>query len=215
MKITPRKIAFAAMTLYIACFQWVYVQYLFPTFGYLGFEFYPPSPGYLALAWVLSLFPALWMPVELTRPSQLAYWVLYISVFIPSMFVPLYAQMEPAGEVAVLMLVLFLAFWVVSFSYRLPLWRTRPARVSSRSLWKGLSVLSGFLALWLIVVFWNNLQIVAFADVYDLRNASNDVTGDATDFAFMFLTGAINPLFMAYGLFYRRYRLFFWGAAGQ
>src|SRR5271166_4786835 len=120
MKITPRKVAFTAMALYIECFQWVYAQYLFPTFGYLGFQFYPPSSGYLALAWALSLMPALWIPVELTRPSQLAYWVLYISVFIPSMFVPLYAEMEPAPEIAVLMLVFFAAFSIIGGCYRVP-----------------------------------------------------------------------------------------------
>ncbi len=216
MNFTARKAVFVTGALYIGCFQWIYVEYLSPAFGYMGFEFNSPSPGYLALAWLLSLLPCLWIPIELTRPSQLAYWVLYISVFIPSMFVPLYAEMEPAPEIAVLMLVLFLAFSIVGCSYLVPLWRTNPMRISSRTLWRILVLVFAGLALWMIVVFRNHLQIVSFADVYDLRDAANDAAeGSAVNFAFMILTGAINPLFMAYGLFCRRRGLFLCGAAGQ
>jgi hypothetical protein len=211
-----RKVVFVIVALYIACFQWMYVHYLFPTFGYLGFEENSPSSFYLALAWALSLLPCLWMPIQLARPSQLAYWVLYINVLIPSMFVPLYAEMEPAREIAVLMLVLFAAFWVVGCTYRVPLWRTEPTQVSSRALWRGLATVFAVLSLWMMVVFRNHLHLVSFADVYDLREASNDMAdGGAVNYAFMLLTGAINPFFMAYGLFYRRRWLFLAGAAGQ
>jgi hypothetical protein len=211
-----RKIVFVIVALYIACFQWMYVHYLFPTFGYLGFALNSPPSSGLALAWTLSLLPCLWMPIQLTRPSQLAYWVLYISVLVPSMFVPLYAEMEPAREIAGLMLVLFAAFWVVGCAYRLPLWRTPPAQVSSRALWRCLAMVFAALSVWMIVVFRHHLHLVSFADVYDLREAANDVAdGSAVNYAFMLLTGAINPFFMAYGLFCRRRWLFLAGAAGQ
>src|SRR5438552_4498392 len=76
---------------YVAFFHWIYLSFLYPYFAYLGFEYSSPPLAYVLLAWVLSLLPALGMPIGLTRPSHLAYWVLYVTVLIPSMFVPLYA----------------------------------------------------------------------------------------------------------------------------
>src|SRR5262249_1743147 len=92
---------------YIACFHWMYVHYLYPEWGYFGFDYNPPATKYLVLAWVLSLLPSFWMPIKLTRPSQLAYWVLYITTIIPSMFVPLFMAIDPAAEISLLMIVLF------------------------------------------------------------------------------------------------------------
>jgi hypothetical protein len=215
MKFPARATVVLTIGFYIALFQWVYVEYLFPTFDYLGFGFNAPSPRYRLLAWVFALSPCLWMPLRLSRPSQLAYWVLYISVFIPSMFVPLYAEMEPDREIAVLMLVFFLGFLVIGLGYRLPLWKISAVPLSPRVFWKGFGTLFAAVAIFLMVIFRSSLNFVSFNDLYDLRAAANDITNDFADFAFMLLTGAISPFFMAYGLFYRRPGLFLWGAAGQ
>src|ERR1700739_2304758 len=85
-----RILLIAGIAGYIACFDWLYVPNLFPTYAYFGFDYNVPGTQYLVLAWTLSLLPGLWMPLSLSRPSQLAYWILYISVVVPSMFVPLY-----------------------------------------------------------------------------------------------------------------------------
>jgi O-antigen polymerase len=215
VKFTVRKAVFVTVGLYIALFQWVYVEYLFPTFGYLGFGFNAPSPGYLLLGWALALSPCLWIPLRLTRPSQLAYWVLYISVFVPSMFVPLYAEMEPDREIATMMLVFFMGFLVMGLSYRLPLWRTRALHLPARALWRVLGAVFALLVVLLMAVFGDHLHFVSFNDVYDLRDAANDITNPFADFAYMLLTGAVSPFFMGYGLFYRRRGLFLAGAAGQ
>ncbi len=90
--VKERVLLVSAVSAYVALFQWMYEYYLYPSWDYFGFHFEPPPWPYLVLAWALSVTPTLWMPVKLTRPSQLAYWVLYITVFIPSMFVPLYAR---------------------------------------------------------------------------------------------------------------------------
>jgi len=91
---------------YVALFQWMYKYYLYPSWDYFGFHYEPPPFLYLLLAWVLSVTPSLWMPIKLTRPSQLAYWVLYITVFIPSMFVPLYAGLDTPGAISLLLIAL-------------------------------------------------------------------------------------------------------------
>ncbi len=201
---------------YVACFEWMYENYLYPMWGYLGFDYNPPARVYLALAWILSVTPSLWMPIKLSRPSQLSYWVLYIAVIIPSMFVPLYLGLDSPIDVTRLILALFVGFAITGSSYLLPLFRIHPWRVPRKLFWRSVACVATCLALWMAMVFRHHLQIVSFFDVYGLRDAANDVAeGSNVNYAFMLLTGAVNPFLMGCGLYYRRKWFFVAGALGQ
>jgi hypothetical protein len=201
---------------YIECFQWMYLEYLYPTWGYFGFDYNPPGRNYQALARILSVLPSLWMPMKLTRPSQLAYWVLYITVIIPSMFVPMYAGMNPPVEIGLLMVTLFAGFAIAGGSYLLPRFHVGVARVPKRLFWTVLAAVTIFLTSWLLIVFRGHLELVSFGVVYELRDAANDVAeGSLVNYAFMLLSGAINPFLMGYGLYFKRRWLFVAGALGQ
>lgn len=201
---------------FIAVFQWMYVHYLYPNWDYFGFHYEPPALSYLVLAWVLSVVPSLWMPMKLRRPSQLAYWVLYVMVFIPSMFVPLYVGLTPPKQIAELMVVLFAGLAITGTSYLVPLIRVRPPKISRALFWKGFACVAMALTLWMVVVFRNHLQIVSFLDVSELRSIQEDVSeGKLVSYAFMWLSGAINPFLMGWGLYYRRRWVFLAGALGQ
>jgi hypothetical protein len=211
-----RMLLVAGISGYVALFQWMYEYYLYPTWDYFGFHYYPPPTIYLALAWILSVTPALWMPMRLTRPSQLAYWVLYITVFIPSMFVPFYVGLDTPEEISLLLLTLFAGFATMGACYRLPLLRLRPAGIRNPVFWKWFGGITAALALWMIFVFRHNLQILSFNDIYDLRDIQNDISeGTLLNYAFMLLTGAFNPFLMGCGLFFRRKWLFLAGVLGQ
>ncbi len=204
------------MTAYVGCFQWMYIHYLDPTWAYFGFDYYPPSQKYVVLAWVLSLLPSLWMPIELTRPSHLAYWVLYITVIIPSMFVPLFANINPPTEISLLMLVFFVGFALAGFSYLFPVLPLRIVRMSPKAFWIIFGCAASTLVIWVIAVLHSHLHIVSFANIYDQRLATNDLNeGTAVSYALMGLTGAINPFLMGCGLYYRRYWLLIIGILGQ
>src|SRR5712692_2619840 len=156
------------------------------------------------------------MPIRLTRPSQLAYWVVYITVFIPSMFVPLYAGLDAPGEITLLMVTLYVGFAIMGVCYRLPLLRLRPAGIPAYAFWKWFGGVTAALALWMIIAFRNHLQILSFNDLYGLRDIQNDVSeGTLLDFVFMLLTGAFSPFLMGCGLFYQKKWLFFAGVLGQ
>lgn len=214
--VPTRLLLLAGILAYVASFQWMYVSYLYPFWGYFGFDYNPPATSYLALAWLLSVIPGLWMPLQLRRPSQFAYWVLYIAVFIPSMFVPLFAGLNPPNEILGLMMALFAGFAVVGSSYLLPLFPFRFSNIPRAWFWKGFLGLAAVLTLWMAVVFRHHAQLVSFQDIYDVRNAANDVAeGSRVNYAFMLLTGAINPFLMGYGLFCKKAQLFLAGAAGQ
>jgi hypothetical protein len=213
---SARKLLFAIVACYIGCFHWIYLHYLYPTLAYLGFDFNLPATPYLVLAWALAMAPCFWMPIELTRPSQLAYWILYITVLIPSMFVPLYAEMEPAREIALLMVVFFVAFVIIGCSYLAPLARVREGRYAPERVAAGMAIAGAMLGVWLLFLFRHTAALVSFNEVYDVREAANDVAeGAFVDYPFMLLTGAFNPFLMAYGLFSGKRWLVLAGIAGQ
>jgi len=211
-----RALLVAGISGFVALFQWMYENYLYPNWDYFGFHYEVPPWPYLVLAWILSVTPSLWMPMELRRPSQLTYWVLYIAVIIPSMFVPLYAGLNPPHEVSLLMLALFAGFAMAGGSYLAPLIRFSQVQSSGGLFWKSVVCLAAGLSLWLVVVFRHNLQIVSFSSVYDVRDVASDLAfGTQVNMAFMMLTGAINPFLMGCGLYYKRSWLFLAGVAGQ
>jgi hypothetical protein len=201
---------------FVGSFQQVYLKWLFPVFGYYGFENSNPKIGYLLLAWVLSVGPALWMPIRLTRPSQLIYWVLYLTVFIPSMFVPLYVGLRDATEVASLMVTLFTGFAITGVSYGLPLLRFHPPAISPRAYTRVFFCIAVGLVLWVLVVFRGNFKIVSFADIYDLRSASDDLMeGSSVHYAVMWLSAVIGPFLLAGGMVYKRISMFLAGVLVQ
>jgi hypothetical protein len=205
-----------AIVVFVGSFQQVYLKWLFPVFGYYGFEHSHPKTGYLLLAWGLSVGPAFWMPIKLTRPSQLIYWVLYLSVFVPSMFVPLYVGLRDAPEVASLMLILFVGFAITGMSYFLPLLTFHPPRISLRVYRRVFCCLAAGLVLWVLVVFHGNFRIVSFADVYDLRSAADDIMeGSSVHYAVMWLSAVIGPCLMAWGIVRKRISVFLSGVLIQ
>jgi hypothetical protein len=213
---SQRILLVCACIAYVALFQWMYKYYLYPSWDYFGFHFEPVPWHYLLLAWVLSVTPSLWMPVKLTRPSQLTYWVLYIAVFIPSMFVPLYAGLDTPNEISLLMVTLYVGLAIMGFCYRLPLISVRPPSIPTRVFWRWFGGIAATLAAWMLFVFRDHLQFLSFNNIYDLRDIQNDVSeGSLVNYPFMLLTGAFNPFLMGYGLIFRRKWLFIAGVLGQ
>src|SRR6266581_7020528 len=140
-RIRQRLLLMAGLVAYILAYQWMYVSYFYRFLGSEDYQYHPVGLGYTILAWVLSLLPGTWMPLSLTRPSQLAYWILYIIVIIPSMFVSFYIGLNREAETAALVLTLFLGFLILGGSYLLPLLPIRPRPVPSRWFWGAMSCL--------------------------------------------------------------------------
>jgi len=201
---------------YVLCLQWIYNNWLYPVFAYFGFDYIDPPGGYVLLGWILSLLPSLWMPLRLSRPSQMAYWVLYLTVLVPSLFFPLYARLDSLPDIGLLMLTMFAGFAITGLSYLLPLIPVRESQVSNASFWTGLTLLFGLLVLWVFAVFRDQMSFLSFYDVYDLRSGAEDLLeGRNVNYALMLLSGAVNPFLMGWGLYHRRKLAIAAGIFGQ
>ena len=148
--LVARLFLFLGVATFVAAFNWVYFSWLSPIYGSEGFLSNAPPLSYLILAIVFSLAPSLWMPIVLTRPSQIIYWVLYLTAFIPSMFVPLYTAFQPYYELAKLMTAMLAGLALLRLGYRLPLMRRRPVPSSPVVFWATLGFCSLLLLVWVL-----------------------------------------------------------------
>lgn len=212
-----RSLVLVGTCCYIAAYQLLYITYLSKAFGYYGFEYQAPPLAAVLLGWALSLIPVSWSPIELSRPSQLIYWVVYFTVFIPTMFVPLYVRLDSLSDIISLMLTTFAGFSLLRLVYFLPIPRFRGHLVSSEIFWILFALVDLALLVWLFSAFHGNLHLVDFSgDVYEVRSEADAVLeGSKAGYAITWLIGSINPFLMARGLVYKKRLLFFIGAAGQ
>lgn len=211
-----RALLLLGILIMIGCYQWAYINWLSVVFTYYGFEYYVPPVNYLRLAWFLSALPSLWMPIRMTRPSQLAYWILYLTVIIPSMFVPLFVKLNSPPDVAKLMIVFMVGFGICGAGYLFPLRTFKRVALSPKVFWFGMALLTVVCTVWVVVAFRGNIHLVSFADVYDVRDESQTVMeGTFLNYPLMWLYGAINPFLVAWGLYYKRWLVFLAGSLGQ
>jgi hypothetical protein len=114
------------------------------------------------------------------------------------------------------MLTLFVGFVITGLSHRRQLLKLSPPRISKSLFWYGFALIAGGLAMWVLVAFRGNLHIVSFSDIYDIRNATDDVmAGTLLNYPLMLLPGAINPFLMGWSLYRRKPWMFLAGALGQ
>src|ERR1700730_7484893 len=204
------------MLCFIALYQWDYINWLSPTFGYYGFEYYPAPTEYLVLAWICSVIPSLWMPLRIKRASQLGYWVLYLTVLIPSIFVPLFIRLNEPPDIAKLMVTLCLGFAICGAGYWVPLGYFRSFAVQKVVFWRCFFLFALACSGWLIAALHRNIHLVTFSEVADLRGDTGDaIAGTLLNYPLMWLYGAINPFMVAWGLYYKRIPIFVAGVLGQ
>jgi hypothetical protein len=198
-------------------FQWVYISWLSPVWGYFGFSYHCPDIEYNILANALSIIPSIWMPVALKRPSQLIYWILYVVVYIPSMFVPLFTALQPVSSIALFMLTLFLGHTLIGISYFIPLLKYRFKHLPNKIFVTLLSIVLIALTSWVLVIFKGQMRLVSFDKIYsEMRfTAIEAMEGSSVNYAIMWLSGLINPFLMSWGLTYKNKYVLAAGALGQ
>lgn len=200
---------------FVYLFQWAYIHFVSQTYTSYGFDYQSVPSLYVALAWTFAILPSLWMPITLTRASQLGYWILYVTVFIPSMFIPLFIGLNKPDDLVPLMAALCAGFGIVGIGYRIPLRRLRPATISPTTFWAGFAVLAAVCTFAIVVSFWGNMHLVSFSDVYDLRDNAQATGGSVLNYVLMWSYGAIYPFLIAWGLYHRKRLLFLLGSLGQ
>lgn len=196
---------------YVAIFNLAYVTLVVPTFESWGLGYHRLPALMFCTTCILSLVPALWMPLQFTRASLLLFYVQYFLIFIPAAFIaPQSIRPElPERDALLLVTVMFVGLSIVEAAYLIPPRRLRLLRVSPETFWLGFTVLIGITFSYLVLTLGGTFQLVSFQDIYDLRAAMSEALG-ATGSRFGFyaqtlLLGALLPLLFAASMYRRRW----------
>jgi len=203
------------VTAFVALYRWAYIHFMATTYTSYGFDFQPVPTLFEALAWLFAIVPSLWMPIRFTRASQLAYWILYLTVVVPSMFIPLFIGLNPPNEILPFMATLCASFGLLGLGYRFRLHAFPASTIGATTFWMGFAIFGTACTLALVISFWGNMHLVSFADIYDVRQNSQDTGGALLNYALMWSYGATYPFLIAWGLYYKKPWLFVLGSLGQ
>ncbi len=196
----------------------MYVKYMvgvFGTTGYPGYPFADHGAVFAVACWAIGLMPLLWLPLTVTRPSQVLTWCAYLMVMMPTAIVAVYGTQD-ASNLLGMLVAMTGAIAILNAVGRLP-----ALRIAKVGFAPGLfaAVIIGFSALTYIEVirtYGTTMRLVGLADVYTQRMLA--FSTDASQFVKYLLSWqglVVNPFITAIGIARRRPLIFIAGMAGQ
>jgi hypothetical protein len=204
-------------TLYVAVFVLVYKRVIVPVWGYEGFHS-RAAPGRAAEGWVLAALPSLWMPINLKRPSQVAYWLLYLLVVVPVCLIPIYTLEDQSSGPVLLAACVAAVFALTGMIYRLPLLPLPRVHLESYEFSVILILLSTTFYALQVLSFGLHFRYVPLREIYVVRAEYDETLRGASSvvaYAIGWQMYIINPLLIAKGMAARRIFPILAGVAGQ
>jgi hypothetical protein len=207
----------ASILLYCAGFHYAYVNWISIVWGYEGLTYKSPNPALLALAYVLAAVQCSVSPLKLRRPSHAIYWILYFTVYIPGLFVPLFMQLDDGMALLLLQLSLTCGMLIIAISYRFSLLTFRRYPINPRLFWTVFAVTFLACNAVLIVAFRNNLHFASLEEIYSVRHQAGKVVEEnpLIGYVSQLLGNVLNPLLIAHGLASRQKKLTVLGTLGE
>ncbi|HAZ21366.1 MAG TPA: hypothetical protein DCY84_03230 [Firmicutes bacterium] len=189
---------------YTVVFNWCYVSFIYPNFDYMGYFYNAPdfSLPFIVFTWLLAILPSFWLPSSLRRPSQVAYYILYLLVFIPSIFIPGYIYGFYGNGILQYNFVLFIAFALLGLHYKLPLLRIKRITGIRSGFWIACYAISALIYAYIISKFGFSFDLVALADVYDVRSSYKEAIASSSPllaYLIPWQANVLNPLLIARG----------------
>jgi len=206
-----------AILLFCIGFNYAYVNWVSPTWSYLGLTYNSPDMGLMVVGYILAIVVSLLSPYKITRPSQIIYWFCFFAVYVPGLFIPLYMQLENGFSLLMLQLSMAGGMLLIALSYKIARFKIRSYPINGRFFWMCFILIFVIANTALIYAFRGMLHIASIEDVYAVRTPAKQVldSNPAISYISQFLAIVMNPLLMGYGLATRRRSLFFLGVLGE
>lgn len=200
--------AMRGLTVFAAvCFavflQLIYAFEIVPGFAYAGYRWRPIEALDAVLITMLAAAPAVWLPMQLSRPSQLMYWLLYVVAYVPSVLIPMYALSMSPSEVMRYPLALLLAFALLGGIYLLPQLRLKRIELTPWLFWTGVGALTLGATAVIIATYGLPQALPALDAIYEVREEYSEglaASGRVVGLSVAWLVNVAGPLHMAVGL---------------
>jgi hypothetical protein len=208
-KLQDRLVFISLVAVYYGIFIWSYGALLEPWQAFWGFGRSELGVEYWILSWLMVLLPALWMPLELRRPSQLIFMCQYLLLFVPATLV-LYSTDLPRlrpDEALQCLLVMFVGLTIMQSIYFLPLVRLPQVRVDPRVFWAAFFAITIAMLALVVIFLGANLQFIGLKAIYTVRRDAADLLqaqgGALVLYAAAWFAGVSLPVLFALAV-YRR-----------
>lgn len=201
-EISDRALVIGGCLAYLASFHYLYVAIVVPDWGTAYLPFRPPGAYWVMMAWVLALFPSLFLPTHLTRPSMYMHWAMYLLVHVPAALIPLYTGALPP-ERAIL-----LPVWMLPLLALLTLpYAVSPARIPRPAVpsWG----LIAPLALLAVVAAGLNVRSLSLSTfslslVYETREQWKGSISGVARYFYLWQANVVGPFLLIVGLAKRK-----------
>lgn len=212
-----RVVTVLACACYVVAFILVYNSVLVPVWGYAGFRSFAATSR-VACGAIIALVPSLWIPIDLKRPSQVLYWLLYLLVVVPVCVVPIYSLQDQTSGPLLFAGSIVAMLALVRVIYRLPLLRLPRVDLKSYEFVGVLGLLSILFYGLIISTFGLHFRYVPLRDVYVVRAQFEETLTQSSPlvaYAVCWQMYVINPLLLALGFTTRRMVPALAGLTGQ
>jgi hypothetical protein len=205
------------VVLYCAAFNWSYATWISRAWGYIGLVNKSPSVALMIVGYILAAALCLVSPLRITRPTQVIYWCLYFTVYVPALFVPLFVQFDKEFTLLLIQLSMTIGMLLIALSYRLKILRFQRYPIKPVLFWILFSVIFILANAVLLVFYRHNLQFASLDEIYKVRLAAKKITEENAGIGYISaaLSNVLNPLLIAYGLSTRKRSLTALGILGQ
>jgi hypothetical protein len=207
--------------LYLLILHFSYKYKISYEFTYMGYIYLNPPIYVIVIAWLTSLTPLLWMPVNITRPSQIIYWFLYILVVVPVSIVPAYITSDGLNSLIKISCPILISFAFMGIFYKFPLLRVKKFRIPQILFWWIFTVSVGFLYLYILRIFGSRLTMVnplLSSEVYEIRLSAREVVAQSSiilGYLMTTISEVVNPFLISLGLYSKRIVWVIIGFGGQ
>lgn len=218
MAVAHRLLTFGIVAFYIVLLHITYVRWISLAEAYRGYIYLSPSWPILFASWAASLLPIFFLPTSVNRPSDLVLLLIYFFAIIPSGFMPAYTLQRSSSDILIYIYSQTGAFLAVALLRNLPELKLPRLNMGWPIFSSLLTCLACVVAIAIAIRFGFSINLVSFADVYDLRStykANLAFESGLIAYALGWLSKVFAPLLIAIGFFRKNIILLSGGAVLQ
>lgn len=214
----PRLLLVALAALFAMLFELTYEYVLVPLYSYQGLIYVTPEPEHIWAARFACVLPAAWLPTALKRPSQVAYWIIYLFVIVPLCFVPVLARAVDVDDYQYFVVTVIASYAVIGISYLVPLGRIHRVQIPPQWFWTATMAISAVFFGIIFHTFGFRFELVDLDAVYDVRadfKAALARGGGIVPYVVVWQANVMDALLMSSGLVERKPLFIALGVIGQ
>lgn len=164
-----RSLAVVATVLLVVATAWVYRDVISPLGAYTGLTYGFEWSSSALVCLMFALLPLAWLPIDISRPSQMVLWFLYVMVVLPCGVVPVLTGKFDDAILLRVAATITSAFGLLCAIASLPAIRVPRIQLSDRQYDEVVLVVFGALFMGCVGLFGIPSRIPTLADIYGLR----------------------------------------------